>query len=986
LSQMDHVTWTARDGAPQAIRALAQAADGTLWIGSDAGLFNFDGRTFSAVKAPAGEPQIPAKPVRSICISKDGTVWVGFLYGGVAHLSHGRVKLYSKADTEPLLLLENLRQASDGSVWGVANQNWLVRFGADLAWHIEPTPKPGARVFFFIDSSNTLWLVQGGRLYRRSLPQSTYTPTDIQADYAFGFAETRDGSIWMTDVITKVDRGRTQLFDHFGHLITMLPDSTEGYDLLYAPDGSFILSTQHVGLRRFLAKDLAAFQGSHRQVSHRPVQPDTYTTIDGLSSNEVRALLLDADGNIWAGGRRGLDRFRKAQLVRFVPRAPAGDWRICANKQGAVWIASKAGQLYKLSGGATVSFSNVGDVYWLYCADDGDVWLMDHAGIWRVHADRLKTVPYVPGALPYQVTQVVSTSDHTLYAAASPSSAAKGVWRYKSDRWGKLVLEAVLGRGGLEYVDSQDRLWMGYRDGGISVPLEGRRLSSGEPGLGTVRAIVETSHGMFATGANGVAVLRDNRVEMLAFADESSARGVGGLVESRNGDLWLNASRGIVRISASEVATALSRPDYRIKADLLTEGDFVGASQDIGQTAAAARDAEGNLWFVTLNGVVRIDPEHWRSESQPPIVSIKSITADHRPLDERGVFGPRTQALEIRYFGVNLTAPDQVIYRYRLDGFDSAWQDVGHRTEAIYTRVPAGTYTFRVVASNGNGVWTSPVSSAAFTVLPSFYQTTWFAAICVCTGLAIAWLVYDIRVRTITRSVRARAEERADERIRIARDLHDTLLQGIQGLLLTFHVAAEKVSPDDESKAILERALATADRIIIEGRNRVSRLRSEHLSGSELVASLENLCNDLKGKNGVQCRVNRCGVDAALNAHVADEIFCVAREALTNAFRHSHAPHVTVDLLYGKRFFSIACKDDGCGFEPQEQDKSGHWGLKGMAERVQALGGRLRCRSAPQRGTEILVSIPSYRAYSNQFRVMFYLRALTFSERNPLRA
>ncbi len=979
--QMDHAMWTARDGAPQNIRALTQAADGTLWIGSDAGLFTFDGRTFTAVKS-GGEPRIPEETVYSICISKDGTVWVGFLYAGVAHLSHGRVELYPKVDKERLILVDSLRQSADGSIWGVASKSVLMRFGADLAWHAEPTPVPGARLSYFIDSSNTLWLAQGGHLYRRSLPQSTYTATDVQAGYVFGFAETPDGSVWMTDVIPDVDRGRTQHIDHFGHLVSILPDSSEAFDIGYLPDGSLLLATQGgLGLHRFLEKDLTAFEASSRRFT-----ADVYTATDGLSSNQVLTLSVDADGNAWAGGRRGLDRFRKAQLVRFLPRNPDGDWRLCADSQGALWISSTTNQLYRLSGSSTVSFPNAGDIYGLFCAVDGDVWLVDHAGIWHVRADHLETFPYIPGAVPYQVTQVVSAPDHMLYAIVSGGSSAKGIWQHKSDGWSKLVLKDMPPRIGLVYVDSHARLWMGDRDGGITLPLEDRRLSQGESGLGAVRAFLETSHGVFAAGANGVAALRDERIELLAFADEAPPRGVTGMVESGNGDLWLNASRGIVHIGASEVAIALSRPGYRMKSDLVTEGDFVGASQDFRRTSTAARGADGNLWFVTLNGVVRVNPEHWRPESRPPIVSIKSIAADHVPLDERRKFRPRPQALEIRYFGVQLAAPDQVIYRYRLDGFDNAWQDVGHRTEAIYTRVPAGTYTFRVMASNGDGAWTSPVSSTAFTVLPSFYQTPVFVAICICAGLGILWLVYESRVRAITREARARAEERADERIRIARELHDTLLQGIQGLLLTFHVAAEKVPPDDESKAILERALATADRIILEGRNRVSRLRTEHLSDSELIASLENLCNDLNSKGDMQCRVNRRGTAAALNAHVADEMFCVAREALTNSFRHSHASQVTVDLSYGNRFFSMVCKDDGRGFEPRAEGKRGHWGVKGMEERVQEVGGQLSRRSSPQGGAEIRVAIPSYRAYPNRSRVMFYLSALIFSEKNPLNA
>lgn len=974
LAQMDHASWIARDGAPQGILALAQGADGTLWIGAESGLFNFDGVTFTAFKSPVGDPQLPVEPVNSLCVTRDGSLWVGFFQAGAAHIKNGRVQLYSRLDDAPLGFLENLVESHDGSIWALSRQSRVLRLGPDSdgRWREEPLPQPKGRIGrFLIDSSNTLWLAQNGRLYRRPLSQSEYTATDVEVDLSFGMTEARDGSVWVTDAMLAADRGRTQHVDHFGRLISELPDTSYPFDILYAADGSVILATQDKGLHRFSAGDSAGV-----------ATPDVFGKLEGLTSDEVRTLLLDADGNIWAGGQRGLDRFRKSQIVRFVPKQPAIRWSLCAGKQGPLWIAGTNPQLYRVSGGIPALLPQQNGYYAIDCSPDGDAWLASSSGLWRLHEDRLSQIPAVPGTRPYNVQQLVATSDHILYAPLGTSTGG-GYWRYQDNQWNKLG-EGVPGRGTyVTYVDSQDRLWMGHSDGYVSLPLEDRWFSSGQAGLGTVRTIQETSHGMLAGGTNGLAIVREQSLEMLAFADDDAAAGIQAIVESRNGDVWLNAARGIVRIAASEIDTALSRLEHRMRSDLLAEGDFAGARQGAGRNASAARDADGKLWFVTVNGVVSIDPEHWRPQSRPPVISIKSISVDHSPLDEQGIIGPRPRVLEIRYLGVNLTAPDQVIYKYRLDGFDDDWQEVGRRTEAIYTRLPAGNYRFSVMASNGDGLWTAPVATGAFTVQRSFYQTAWFAAVCVGVALVIGWLAFSMRVRSITREVRARAEERAEERVRIARELHDTLLQGIQGLLLTFHVAAQKISPDNDSRTMLERALATADRMIIEGRNRVSRLRSEHLSDAELVASLENVSKDLQFNGDVQCRINRSGQGATLYAHVSDEVFYVAREALTNAFRHSEASHIKLDLIYGKRFFTLICTDDGRGFQPDDQQKSGHWGLKGMAERARKLGGKFRCRSTPQEGTEIRVSIPSYKAYPNHSRILFYLRALTPPRNDP---
>jgi signal transduction histidine kinase len=222
-----------------------------------------------------------------------------------------------------------------------------------------------------------------------------------------------------------------------------------------------------------------------------------------------------------------------------------------------------------------------------------------------------------------------------------------------------------------------------------------------------------------------------------------------------------------------------------------------------------------------------------------------------------------------------------------------------------------------------------------------------------------------------------RAEERAEERIRIARDLHDTLLQGIQGLLLTFHVAAQKVPPDHESRSALEKALSTADRIILEGRNRVTRLRSDHLTDAELIPSLECFASDLNGEGAVEWVVERRGGTDRLENQVVDEIFSIAREAMTNSFRHAQASRMTVELDYGTREFKVSCRDNGKGFNADDVlagATAGHWGLRGMAERAKNIGATFSCRSAPAEGTEITIALPARRAYVRPSRFRRWLR------------
>jgi ligand-binding sensor domain-containing protein len=833
LAEMDHQVWTARDGAPQTIRALARAADGTLWIGSDSGLFNFDGRTFAPFLSPAGEPDFPVDAVSSLLAARDGTLWVGFFDAGVAHIGPGRVTLYTNAGDHRLRVIKDLREARDGSIWGSSAQARIVRFGLDRQWREEPTPlSTGERLFAVLDSADTLWVSQRNRLYRRDVSESRYTPTEVGADWMFGFAEEPDGTFWIADFDGAGSGPRLQHIDRRGKLIARVASADMAPNqIAYRPDGSLVYASQFDGLHLFSRQSLT-------DAASKRLRPEAFTREQGLSSNAVRALLRDADGTLWVGSNAGLDRFRRS-LFRAFDRT-AGDWRVCANRQGEVWAGNNADdQVFMIAGGKTKVLPGLstGGVSNLFCGDDGVTWLVNRTGVWKVQNEQATAVAPVAGQASYSLGGVVTTSTQTLFAKVGQGSGrAAGIWQYEHGRWTQFTSPVLLGKSNLVmYVDRQDRLWAGLRDE-VGMPT----LTGGEtfaaPGMGLVIALLETRHGFFAAGSGGLAVLRGSRFERLSFEDGAFTRALSGLVEARNGDLWLNAARGVVRVPASELQAALATPGYRMKSEVVTEGDFVGLTVTNYGYASTARDADGRLWFASRSGLFHFDPEQHTAEIAPPTLSIRSIAADRTPLGTARTIAPRPQTLEIRYFGAHLTDPDRVTYKYRLAGLEDGWQDAGKRTQALYTRLGPGTYVFHVMASSDNAVWTPPVSSEPFVVLPSFYQTTWFRLLCLLAGVALVAAVLTLRVRAITRTVRARAEERADERIRIARELHDTLLQGVQGLLLNFHVAAQKIAPDDASKAMLETTLATADRIIVEGRNRVSSLRSEHLTDGELVA------------------------------------------------------------------------------------------------------------------------------------------------------
>lgn len=964
LSQMVHVSWTARDGAPHAIKALAQAPDGTLWIGSYGGLFNFDGINFRQFESFAGEPTLPSDAIISLCVATDGALWAAMATGGVARIAGGHVIIYTAADGKPLGPVQHLQPANGNEVWGLSGQKQLVHFGHDGRWHKEemPVKEPSRVTSFFLDRAGVLWVPQSGYLYKRRPGQVGYTRTSIKVDWMFAAAEEPDGSIWLTDVITASDKGRTQHLDKHGNLLAHLLLKEEMFDMAFAADGTLWLATQLEGLRRLHPEEL---------VSH-PIRAvrgndDRYTRVDGLSSDQTAALLIDRDGNVWSAGSHGVDRFTPAVLRPFSSDAHESEWSVCSNGAGEVWIGSSRGRLYKVSGGMTRQFSGVGDIYAVACSSAPGVRFADHGGIGMISGNRIERLPPIPGALHYSIMHVAVARNDTVVTTAG---TLKGIWAFKDGRWNALNCRPPLDyRAIAVFADSHDRLWTAYRDGELDVSSSGcgQVLSSGNPGIGLIYSFLESPQGVFAAGMNGVVLIRDGKSQKLAFVDQLATRGTTGVVQSLTGDLWLNGARGIVRVPRKELETWLAHSEYRMRSELFREGDFTGPAPLFNYTPSAVRDDTGRLWFAMLDGVVSIDPAHLYLASHPPLLSIREALADGNLLAANEKLSPKTQTVTVRYFGVNLTTPERVTYRYKLSGLDTLWQDVGHRTEAIYTRLRPGSYTFQVIASNGDGSW-SPPTSTAFAILPSFYQTWWFLALCALGLLVLFLSTLHLRVRYVASIIRTRAEERAEERVRIARDLHDTLLQGVQGLLLSFHVAAQKVPIQDDSRAMLEKALASADRIILEGRNRVNRLRSEHITDGELVEHIQRVGADLSLGNNVAFRVQRIGISAALQPHVAEEIYCVMREALTNAFRHSEASSIEILLDYQRRRFNSYCKDNGCGFEQErrrEAPRTGHWGLRGMLERAEKLGGTFQCQTSSQ-GTIVSVSLPTNRVYEKR--------------------
>jgi signal transduction histidine kinase len=477
-------------------------------------------------------------------------------------------------------------------------------------------------------------------------------------------------------------------------------------------------------------------------------------------------------------------------------------------------------------------------------------------------------------------------------------------------------------------------------------------------------------------GEFGLARFDGERFHNVLSAPELPLEGITGIVETMGGELWLNDRAGIVHIAATELQRSRRDPAYRVRGETLGAFDgVVGSSAMVRPLPTAIETPDGKLWFATTSGIYGIDPARRVRNRVPPPVLIRALTvADHTIEAIPGLTLPvYTTTVRFDYIGLSLTAPEKVRYRYRLDGADTDWHELTAGRQALYTNLRPGRYAFRVIAANNDGVWNESGATLSFVIPAAFVQTGWFIVLCVAGGAAAVWALVRVRVRQVANGIRRRLEERMEERLnertRIARVLHDSLLQGFQGLMFRLQAVRQLLPPGEAAKS-LDSAMQLGDQAICEGRDAVQNLRSSSFDDRDLATSLSALGTELGAgldpQSMPQYRVVVEGTPRELTVVVCDEACRIVREAVSNAYQHAKARHIETEVTFGAADLTIRVRDDGIGVDPQilaRGQRPGHWGIPGMRERSESLGGHLHVWSQGNTGTEIELRIPAHVAY-----------------------
>jgi len=950
ITQLYHTAWTAKDGAPTGVESLAQTSDGYLWISSAAGLFRFDGVRFERIDTVGGQ-HLPSTNVMSLLAPRSGGLWVGYRFGGASFIEGGKVTNYGPREGLPGGTVTRMVQDHAGVIWANTGRG-LKRFDGSLwedAGETFNLPSEFVRTLS-VARDGTLWIVVGRTLMFLHPGQTVFSATDVQtSEEEADFVETPDGTLWLTDAALGA-----HAVDGKDWITLRDPKHGPLWGKLVDRDGTLWTSSP---------------AGIHRVQHVATDSPrDMFSNLHGLTAPYANAFLEDREGNVWIGTAAGVDRFRESRLTRLELPYGANGFAIAAGDAGQLLVGIDFNPgAFKVTAPAFAAVQGPQFITCVYRDDDGDVWYGGRGIVWHAHGSRLDSLE-VPAdranANYYPIQAITKDRAGRLWV----SVVRGGVFYYADDKWTR-VDDPPLTMSS----DASSRVWLGYPGSRIKVigPEPNSVLDlSLDDGLdiGNVMAILPHGADTWIGGELGLARFDGNKFHAVTQSGGRQLPSVSGIAATAEGDLWLSSTAGAIKLAADEVQLLTSQPDYSVTVELFDFLDGMpGTPNAIRPLPSIAITSDGRLWFATTNGVVWIDPHHQRQNTLAPNVDVQTIVADGRTYEPRaGVRLPtKARNVQISYTALSLSIPERVHFRYQL-GANEPWQDAGSRRTAYFTDLGPGDYAFRVIAANNDGVWNNVGATLEFAIPPAFYQTKWFYALCALALIAALVFAYRVRVRQVAAHVRDRLEGQLAERERIARDLHDTLLQGMQGLIWRFQAASDRIPPGEPARQLLEQSLDRADKLLEESRDKVKDLRPMSGAVADLAQALAAEGEQLTKLHSAQFRVSVQGAPRDLHPIVREEGFLIGREALANAFNHSAAANIEAEVTYGEHALQIRIRDDGRGISETVLDaggRPGHFGLLGMRERAKQLGANIEVWSKPGAGTEIDVRVPAEVAY-----------------------
>ena len=962
MSQYIRDRWGPERGFPRGpVYAIAQTPDGYLWIGTQAGLVRFDGWNFRMI-----------------------------------------------SDSSRNFKIENvlgLTSAPDGSLWVRLQGITLLRYSNGVFEKV-PRPLPDASITAMSRTAEGDLLIarneHGALAYRNGKFDVLVSGTDLPRSPTLALAQMPDGNLWMGSR----DAG---LFRVSGGEISSIRKGLPDLKInCLLPDGSGLWIGTDNGIVRWNGTEITSaglptglnglqvLSMTRDRDGNLWVGTDTrgllrlngagVTSLDEPGNGPrqaVTAVFEDREGNLWTGGASGLERLRDSPFVSY--SAPEGlptdgSNPVFVDADNRMWFPPVAGGLWWMKNGQTGQIAQAGlknDLVYSIAGRAGEVWVgRERGGLTRLRwqdgpgAGSFTADTYTSsnGLAQNSVYSVYETRDGTVWAG----TLSGGVSRFRDGKFTTFTTATGLASNTVASIleTSDGTMWFATPKG-LSALSKDRWISyAPRDGLPSenVNCLFEDSTGVLWVGTAAGLTFRGSRVfQPIIEAPESLREQILGIAEDHYGSLWIATSYHVLRINRDKLMRGV-----------LTEGDTrefgiadgLRGVEGVKRHQSVVADPLGKIWFSMNLAISVVDPTRLNRSEVPVFAHIQSIAADDVPI----VMSPSIripsghQRVSFDFAGLNLSVPERVRYRFKLDGYDRGWVGPLERREAIYTNLGPGPYRFHVAASDTAGLWNGSEATLDFEMAPAFWQTWWFR-LCIVAACALAILVlYRLRLRQLTRQLNMRFEERLGERTRIAQELHDTLLQGFLSASMQLHVAVDRLPVDSPAKSPLGRVQQLMGQVIEEGRTAVQGLRSPQSGSLNLEQAFARTQQELAIEDDVGFRVIVNGQPRPLHPMLRDEVYRIGREALVNAFRHSHAKSIEIELEYAASRLRVLVRDNGCGIDPPtlQSGRDGHWGLSGMRERADRVGAKLHVWSRPAAGTEVELSVPSHVAYRSQ--------------------
>ena len=963
ITDLAHTKWSGGETPFTEVRDLAQTKDGTLWLASNQGLFRFDGVRFTRMEA------LSRTSIRHIMATRDGSLWAIFDSGRVSRLSGGNVTTFS---LQELPQANALAEDRDGSLVAATANGGLARFRdgrwQEIARALHHSAKRSYYVWF--DRDGVLWLITEDGALKLAPGADHLTdpgiPMRLAAANLHFFAQSPDGTVWLADT------GSVHSVNANGPRIEVKPDPVA---VMVDRQGSLWAGTSGGGLWRVLIPATIAAKGIVAVHS----QPERFTIREGLSGNTVFCAMEDREGNVWVGTNQGLDRFRESVFHRVAfPDADRIDTMWDSSRDGGILIrTANPPNLAHLAPNGKIANLRLPSLSATDCYEsDGTIWVGTPYGVGKWTGNGIA----YSLRLRNSYIQRLGCGHGDLWIA----SPTQGVMRFSG---GKLINIPQLRSNVFNFYPMASGLvWIAYADGRISVYDNGviheYGKNDGVPEGATHNIIAKRDGELWIAGEGGLARFKDGRFQLV---DVAQGLRVEALKRGENGTLWLKAGGVLMRMPIPEFDRAVADPGYKPRMERY------GALDGIPGVIKAIAGSSNRLWVATSDGLgyLSLDP-HPSKNDVPPPVQIETVIADGKAMPaSRDIVLPKlTHNLQIDYTAFSLTIPERVQFRYKLEGVDKDWQEANTRRQAYYTDLAPKTYRFIVKACNNDGVWNEKGAALDFSVDPAYYQTHWFQAACLAAFLAAFCGLYRLRLRQVAHQFNMRLEERICERTRIARELHDTLLQSFQGSLFEFQAARKLLSRSlEDAERGLDQAIASAKAAMTEGREAIQELRSGTADRGDLArlfkaTEQEFSDSQFSKEHKTAFSVTVEGTPQRLFPIIQDELYRIGRELLRNAYRHAQAKLIEVEVRYSAQEFRLRIRDDGIGLDPRVLDtgaRNGHWGLPGVRERAKLIGARLDLWSQATAGTEVQITVPASLAYlsARNFRPFRLLRRLT---------